>query len=111
MRPILEDNQRSHESRVALLKQRIAQLGGQPVTTSGAWGTFAKVVEGGAKVFGEDAAIKALEEGEDKGRDDYRKTLETLDADTRAFVQSQLLPAQERTHNTLSALKKERTRH
>ncbi len=111
LRPTLEDNLRSHESRAELLRTRITQLGGEPATGSGAWGAFAKLVEGGAKVFGDEAAIKALEEGEDHGRDDYRRELDNLDAENRAWVTSQLLPAQERSHNTLSALKKAQTRH
>jgi hypothetical protein len=111
LRPTLEDNLRSHESRVELLTSRILTLGGTPATSSGPWGAFAKLIEGGAKVFGDNAAIKALEEGEDHGRDDYRRELENLDVETRAWIQAQILPAQERTHNTLSALKKAATRH
>jgi hypothetical protein len=111
LRPTLEDNLRSHESRVELLRNRIITLGGTPSEGSGPWGAFAKLVEGGAKAFGDTAAIKALEEGEDHGRDDYRRDLADLDPDTQAWVQTQLLRAQERTHDTLSALKKAATRH
>ena len=106
MRTQLQDCLQSHESRVELLRNRIATLGGSPPTSSGIWGTFAKLYEGGAKTFGEHAAINALEQGEDHGRDDYRRELDKLDADTRRWVEMQLLPAQLRTHSIVSALKK-----
>lgn len=93
----------SHEYRVGQLTQRITALGGRPDSSSGAWGAFAKLVEGGAKVFGESAAISALEEGEDKGKRDY-KDLEDLSTSTREFVSRVLVPEQQRTHDTLSQL-------
>ena len=51
-RTTIEDCLHSHESRVNLLTQQVAQFGGQPSQGSGAWGSFAKLVEGGAKAFG-----------------------------------------------------------
>lgn len=87
------------------------------MTTSAPWaerqprarafgGSFAKAVEAGAKAFGEKAAIAALEEGEDHGRNDYRRDIDKLDAATRQVVQERVMPEQQRTHDTLSALKK-----
>src|SRR6478609_5883308 len=66
-RPQLIQCQRSHQNRVHLLGWRIHLLGGTPPESSGAWGGFAKAVEGAATVIGEKAAICALEEGEDHG--------------------------------------------
>ena len=102
----LEDCRRSHEERVAKLQAQVALSGGQPAQGSGAWGAFARLVEGGAKVFGEGAAVAALEEGEDHGLKLYRDDLDKLDPVARQIVQSDLLPAQERTHRTMSTLKK-----
>jgi uncharacterized protein (TIGR02284 family) len=101
----LEQCRRSHEERVARLRQAVEQLGGQPAEGSGAWGAFAQVVEGSAKGFGEKAAIAALEEGEDHGLKLYRSDLEKLDPTSRALVESEVLQAQKRTHDSLSALK------
>jgi hypothetical protein len=103
----LTENQRSHQQRVEMLRNEIVRMGGQPDTGSGAWGGFARLVEGGAKLFGEKAAIAALEEGEDHGLKLYRdrSDLDKLDLTTREFVMSTLLPEQERTHRTTSALK------
>jgi uncharacterized protein (TIGR02284 family) len=95
----------SHQQRVTLLRGRISQLGGEPATTSGAWGGFAKVVEGGAKVFGVKSALAALEEGEDHGLKMYRDDLDNLDASLQAFVLNELLPEQQRTHDEMSNLK------
>jgi len=95
----------SHDRRVSALRGEIRRLGGEPADGSGVWGAFAKAVEGGAKVFGKGAAIAALEEGEDHGRDDYLGDLEKLLPATRAFVQTHLVPEQKRTHDALSRLK------
>jgi hypothetical protein len=103
----LMENKRSHEQRVEMLRNQVARLGGKPSDGSGPWGGFAKLVEGSAKLFGERAAIAALEEGEDHGLKLYRNRsdLEKLDLATRDFVERSLLPEQERTHRTASALK------
>jgi uncharacterized protein (TIGR02284 family) len=95
----------SHDMRVHKLSARITQMGGQPDDSSGAWGSFAKLVEGGAKAFGEKAAISALEQGEDHGIEEYTEELEDLTPPTRRFVETELVPEQQRTHNTLSAIK------
>lgn len=60
-------NLKSHQDRVMMLRDAITELGGTPAEGSGPWGAFAKVVEGGAKAFGDKAAVAALEEGEDHG--------------------------------------------
>jgi uncharacterized protein (TIGR02284 family) len=96
----------SHAQRVDALSAEIRTLGGSPATSSGVWGSFAKAVEAGAKTFGEKAAVAALEEGEDHGRNDYRREIEKLDTTARQFVQSKLIPEQQKTHDAMSALKK-----
>ncbi len=101
----LEDCHRSHEQRVAKLREQVRRLGGQPEEGSGAWGAFARLFEGGAKAFGERAAIGALEEGEDHGLKLYRDDLDKLDGSSRQLVETDLLPAQEQTHLTMSTLK------
>ena len=74
---------------------------------SGAWGAFAKLIEGGAQLFGDKAAVIALEEGEDRGLAIYRKELPKLDATTQQLVETQLFAGQQTTHRALSALKKQ----
>lgn len=108
LRSTLQENQRSHQERVRLIREEIIRMGGEPSTTSGAWGTWAKAVEGTAKVFGDKAAIAALEEGEDHGLKDYKADFEDADDQrVRSLVTSTLRPQQERTHRALSTLKKQ----
>jgi uncharacterized protein (TIGR02284 family) len=76
------------------LRQHILNRGGKPSGSSGAWGTWAKAVEGSAKVFGNAAAIKALKEGEEHGAKEYESALKNSDLDTecRSLISSTLLP-------------------
>lgn len=96
----------AHQSRVEMLRRAVTNLGGAPSEDSGAWGTFAKLVEGGAKVLGSKMAIAALEEGEDYGLALYKKALEDLDPSSRALVDRDLLPGQQETHRSISNIKK-----
>jgi len=103
----LEACMTSHQDRVAALREAIIACGGQPSEGSGPWGAFAKAVEGTAKVFGDKAAITALEEGEDHGLRDYKDELDDADLDfqTKSLLTERLLPAQQATHDRISALK------
>jgi len=95
----------SHDMRVEALRTRIQELGGSPSTGSGVWGAFARLVEGSASMLGEKAAIAALEEGEDHGRNDYLRDIDKLDYESRAWFETRILPEQQRTHDQLAALK------
>jgi len=88
-----------HREAANTLRQHVHQHGGQPDQGSGAWGVFAKAVEGTAKLFGNDAALKALKEGEEHGIKEYQKALQEKDlpADCRTLIASKLLP-QAREH-------------
>jgi uncharacterized protein (TIGR02284 family) len=96
---ILED----HREAVTQLRQHIGVRGGKADQTSGAWGSFAKLVEGTAKMFGKTAALKALKEGEELGISDYNEALEDehLDIECKTLVRSTLLP---RTRGHLTVL-------
>jgi uncharacterized protein (TIGR02284 family) len=106
LRGALEECQHDHEHRVEELRERIRRLGGEPVEGSGVWGTFAKIVQGGADLLGDKAAIQALEEGEDHGLHDYQRDVDQVHGEARRFVKLELLPAQKRTHERLSRLKR-----
>lgn len=105
-RTTLEQCAQSHQERAELLTREVRRLGGEPAASSGAWGTFAKLVTSGAQAFGEKAAIAALEEGEDHGRNDYQRDLGELEPGARALIERQVLPEQLRTHRAMSTLKK-----
>ena len=103
-RATLQSVKASHLARVQKLESKIRALGGSPSMDSGPWGTFAKAVEGGAKIFGTGAAISALEEGEDHGLSDYKGDLSDLTPDMQRFITSEILPEQRETHATMSRL-------
>jgi uncharacterized protein (TIGR02284 family) len=87
-----------HREAANTLRQHIHEHGGKPDQKSGAWGTFAKTIEGTAKVFGNTAAIKALKEGEEHGIKDYESALkEDLPGDCKDLIRDRLLP-QTRSH-------------
>lgn len=101
----LQECQTSHADRVLRLRSEILERGGEPARDSGAWGSFANLVEGGAKLGGAKLAIGALEAGEDHGLKEYHDALPKLDLNARSFVSMDIYPQQVRTHSILSALK------
>lgn len=104
--PELRENRNCHHDRIAVLSARVRALGGEPSTSSGAWGVVANLTEGTAKLFGKQAAINALESGEDRGLEDYRNAIDKIDPGSASILLNDLLPAQERTHRRMSNLKK-----
>lgn len=98
-------NFKSHEDRVLALQDAVRAAGGAPAHGSGPWGTFAKLVEGTAKVLGEKATVAALEEGEDHGLKDYKTDASKVDPAYRLIL-GRMLTMQQQTHDRLSALKR-----
>ncbi len=88
------------------LRRHVRDVGGEPDTHSGAWGRFAKAVEGTAKAFGKAAALKALKEGEEQGVSDFESALKdnSLDAESRTLIQGTLLPNCRQHISTLDRL-------
>jgi hypothetical protein len=89
----------SHERRIATLAQRIRFLGGDPDAEDPA------AIPAPALGVGDDAAIAALEESEDRGLKHYLDDVCKLDRDTRTLVAREILPEQVRTYDSLSDLK------
>lgn len=91
--PIYED----HEEAVSTLQTQIRQMGANPSEDSGAWGSWAKIVQGGANLLGKQSALKALQEGERTGAEDYEEALQDpeLPSDVRSLIETKLLPAQQ----------------
>src|SRR5262249_46831969 len=87
-----------HRTAANTLRQHVHHHAGKPDQGSGAWGSFAKAVEGAAKLFGNTAALKALKEGEEQGVKDYEAALKGgLPADCQELIRNQFLP-QTRAH-------------
>jgi uncharacterized protein (TIGR02284 family) len=88
-----------HREAANTLRKHVHECGGKPDQGSGAWGAWAKLVEGTAKVFGHNAALKALKEGEEQGVKDYEAALQDgeLADECRSLISTKLLP-QTREH-------------
>jgi len=100
-KPVLAELQRirsEHAESAARLTENVRSMGGTPETDSGAWGVFAKAVQGAANLFGADSAIESLQRGEEKGREDYQDALEDVEvmAGCKTLIRSELLPKVER---------------
>ncbi len=65
----LESIRKDHVNAVSKLKTFATADVKEDTTTAGAWGAFAKAWTGGAKIMGNDAALKALSQGEKHGID------------------------------------------
>src|SRR5690606_33440169 len=65
---------------------------------SGPWSSFTKAFVGGASLFGDKAAVKALRVGEEHGINEYREALESGDINDnlKDIIRRELLPQQER---------------
>ncbi|MCD2451180.1 PA2169 family four-helix-bundle protein [Methylicorpusculum oleiharenae] len=102
LKPIYE----SHKDAVSSLQSLITRLGGTPCEDSGAWGTWAKIVQGSANLLGKDAAFKALQVGEKSGAENYEEALEDteLSSDVQSLIETKLLPAQQEHIRTLDRL-------
>jgi hypothetical protein len=76
------------------LRGRLGQYTTDIPRSSGAWGAFAKAVEGVAKLFGNSAALRALEEGEQHGIKEYERAMEKdyLPPDVKSLIVTELLP-------------------
>ncbi|MFP5384838.1 MAG: hypothetical protein ACLGHN_02080 [Bacteriovoracia bacterium] len=71
--------------------------------SSGPWGSFTQAFAGGASLFGDKAALKALKVGEEHGRNDYQDALKSgeLNPEVRSLIESELLPQQEQHIRTI----------
>ncbi len=80
--PALQDLRRiraEHVWAVGSLEENVRSMGGVPEEGSGAWGTFATMVQGAANLLGDDSAVAALTTGEKNGKKDYENGLEDDD--------------------------------
>jgi len=75
----LERISSEHLQAVDMLREQIRQFGGIADESSGAWGLWAKTVEGTANLFGDAASLKALKEGEEHGLKEYQAIMDDPD--------------------------------
>lgn len=105
----LSEIRASHQLRAEQLHNHITLLGGKPSESSGVWGAVARLLEGGANLFGVRAALETLVNGEAHGIREYEDT-RNLEPETLAFVRGHLQPEQEHTHAKITALHEQTAR-
>jgi uncharacterized protein (TIGR02284 family) len=93
-----------HGEDARALREAIEQLGGEADDSSGAWGAWAKTVQGVAKLFGDVSALKALKEGEEHGLKDYEEAVDDVDDASRTLIVSRLIPNQKRHIATIDGM-------
>jgi uncharacterized protein (TIGR02284 family) len=101
---LLREIQEEHGRAAQTVRDRIREMGGVASNSSGAWGAWAKTVQGTMNLFGDASCLKALKEGEEHGLKDYQEALDDVDAASRQLIQNQLIPAQQRHINLLDQL-------
>ena len=104
---LLNEMRNSHQESVQRLRDNLAEMGGEPTTDSGAWGTFANSVQAAAGFFGENAALSSLIQGEQHGIRDYESALENEDVmpECKEMIKNELLPRTKTNLATLEALR------
>jgi len=90
----LQSIRREHVEASAILTQNVRSMGGIPDTDSGAWGVFAKTVQGTANFFGAGSAVESLLQGEESGRHDYENALndDKVMVECKVMIREELLP-------------------
>ena len=101
---LLTSIQEEHDRAAQTLRDRIAELGGEPSDSSGAWGAWATSVQGAMNLFGDSSALKSLKEGEEHGLKDYESMVDELDATSAQLVHNQLIPSQQKHISILNQL-------
>src|SRR6476646_10898187 len=91
---LLREIQEEHGRAAQGLRDRIRELGGEASDASGAWGAWAKTVQGTMNLFGDASALKSLKEGEEHGLKDYQEAIDDTDPLTASLIQSELIPNQ-----------------
>ena len=106
-RRALEGIRSDHERSVNRLREHLLDMGATPSTDSGAWGSFAQAVEGTAKLLGESPALKALEEGEEHGMNEYEEALRNPEvmSEIKTVIRGELMPALSEHVATLARLR------
>ncbi|MGC1480683.1 MAG: DUF2383 domain-containing protein [Chthoniobacterales bacterium] len=111
LNPSLQELKRirdEHASAVTRLEGNVRSMGGDPSDDSGAWGSFATVVQSTANFIGEESAVASLKNGEIHGKNDYEEALndDLVMEDCKAMMRTELLPKTVEHIATLETLQK-----
>jgi bacterioferritin (cytochrome b1) len=83
-----------HREAANTLRLQIHEIGGDPVHSSGAWGTWAGMVASAAGRLGPRVMAETLKQGEEVGLRDYEKALQHdhLPTECKMLIHDRLLP-------------------
>jgi demethoxyubiquinone hydroxylase (CLK1/Coq7/Cat5 family) len=97
---------REHREAANTLRQHVHDHSATPSHDSGFGGTFAKAIEGLAKLFGDRSAVCTLREGEKQGINHYKDALNDPEVaeDCKTLIRSHLLPQTEEHVKTLDRI-------
>lgn len=100
----LREIQEDHGEAIRFLYAQLADRGVEPSNRPGAWGTFARSIEGVASRVSDKTALSALREGEKIGLTDYEAALEesALPIECTQRIEQDLLPKQRKHVDALS---------
>jgi len=93
---VLRDVRNEHTRCSNALRERIYELGGDPVDTAGPWGVWARFAIGAAKLLGDISTLRSLKEAEEHGLKEYRNSLNELDSLSRDMIETRLIPHREK---------------
>lgn len=100
MKSQLQMIRKDHENAISKLSKYVAGKKDllEDTENAGAWGTFAKTWTKGGELMGNKTALKALQQGEEHGINEYKEALkdDTLSAELKKTIQSELLPSQQK---------------
>jgi uncharacterized protein (TIGR02284 family) len=101
----LQTIRNDHEKAVSHLSKYVAGKKEllEDTESAGPWGSFAKTWTKGASLFGNDAALAALRQGEEHGIREYKEALEddSISHELKQAIKTEMLPKQEKHIETL----------
>ena len=90
----LREIRNEHANAVEMLKESVIGMHGIPEVNSGAWGTFTSAIQATANFFGEESAVRSLQQGEELGQQAYADALgdENVLPECKQLFRDRLLP-------------------
>jgi len=84
-----------HRGFINYFQAMAVRQGEMPERDSGPWGAFVSFFVGVSKLFGNEAALKALREGHEHGMEEYKKLLDSdeVPSEVKSTVRTKMIPA------------------
>ena len=102
--PALVHCRESHAQNVLCIRAHIEKLGGTPVTGAGLIGGLTKLVEDGASLFGDEAAIAVVVGAEDFCLKEYATNMNALSPESWDLMKDEPFTEHKKTHKAIYKL-------